>query len=90
MLFMEDGELTVKSYRKSIGQCKSSIKIMMLLWTVTAVTNVVFLILQRPEDFGKDVTYLAGCLIAAIICGQAQKQTNRIKYDLWSTDPLRY
>ena len=86
MLFMEDGEMTVKTYRKSIGQCKGSLIGLMVVWIIAAAMNGLFILLERPVDTGKEFIFLVGCLAAAGISRLAQNYTNRVLYTLWNLD----
>jgi len=86
MLFLEEGELSFKAYKKSIGQCKGSLKGLTLVWLCVAVAEVVFLLMVRPSSVGREIGFLAGCLTAAAGTWTFGKAAARLKYTLWNLD----
>ena len=86
MLFLEEGELSVKGYRKSIGQCKGSLIGLIVLWLAVAVAEIVFIILQRPGGMAREICFLAGCLAAALGSWCLRKGAQKVNYTLWNLD----
>lgn len=86
LLFLEDGELSVKAYKKSIGQCKGSLTGLMVLWLAVAAAEIVFIFAVKPQALGRDIAFLIGCLAAAAGSWLFRKDAARVKYTLWNLD----
>ncbi|MBQ8536110.1 MAG: hypothetical protein IJ461_01715 [Clostridia bacterium] len=86
MLFLEEGELSVKAYRRSIGQCKGSLIGLALLWLAVAVAEIIFLTIQRPADTAREIGFLVGCLAAALGSCIFRTYAKRVNYTLWNLD----
>lgn len=86
MLFLEEGELTVKGYRKSIGQCKGSLLGLSILWLCVTVAEIVFCLICQPADMAREICFLAGCLAAALGSWCLRKGAQKVNYTLWNLD----
>jgi len=86
LLFLEEGELTVKSYRKSIGQCKGSLVGLAALWLAVAAAQIAFLLIQGSDDMAREIGFLAGCLTAAAGSWYFRKCAGKLNYTLENLD----
>lgn len=87
LLFVGSGELPVKEYRGSIGQCLGCLKAAAWLWTAAAAAEGVFLAITHSVQPLRELSFLLGCAgAAALTWGFQYAYARRIVYALCDPD----
>ena len=86
MLFISEGELLVKEYKRSVGVCKSSAKAFPLLWGAVGLMEIVFLLARRPTELPAEFGFLVGVIAACAASFAFERYARKLVYTLWDPD----
>lgn len=86
MLFLTQGDLSVKAYRRSIGQCKSSAKALLWLWGFVSLAETFYLLFRRSGPLVPELGFLFGCLLSTALSAGFERCSRGLRYALWDPD----